>query len=106
MGGLSVGADMAGQLEDVAFERDDKDYYLHVVFEVPDSRLIGDGLVRPWHGKIEIPPVLVPLKRKKVDPAKLGPVIEKLGREMLGSCHDSAEQEAATRALRSSTTLA
>ena len=96
-GGWGVFADKAGQLETWTFERDDQDYYLHAVLEVAEGRRARDGFTLPWHGKLEIPRVLVPLKPEKLDPATLGPLIEKLGRKMFsGDCDVSQE---AVRAL-------
>jgi hypothetical protein len=78
-----VSQERAGQLEAWTFPRDVKDYYLHAVLEVPESNRGGNDFARPWYGKIEMPPVLVPLKAEKFDPAKLAPLIEELGRRML-----------------------
>jgi hypothetical protein len=97
IGGLGVYSDKAGQLEDWVFDRDDKDYYLRVVLEMPGSGRGRDEFAVPWEGKIEIPPVLVPLKPAKMDPAKVGPLIEKLGSKMLGTDWDDSEE--AVRAL-------
>jgi hypothetical protein len=96
LGGLSVAGDSVGQLESWTFDRADKDYYLHAVLEIPEGDRNNDGSI-PWDGKIEIPPVLVPLRPDKFDSAKLGPVIQSLGNMMVGA--DGNVSEKATRAL-------
>jgi hypothetical protein len=97
MGGLGIYGDKAGQLETWVFDRADKDYYLRVVLEIPGSKRGNDEFAVPWEGKIEIPPVLVPLKRAKLDPAKVAPLIQELGGKMLADDWDASED--ALRAL-------
>jgi len=94
MGGLGISPDKAGQLETWVFKRDDKEYYLHAVVEIPESAPERDrnGYARPWHGKIEMPRVLVPLKPDKLDPAKVGPLIQELGTRMLRANWDLSEE--------------
>ena len=94
MGGWGIHGNKAGQLETVVFDRDDKDYYLHTVLEIPTSERGEDKFARPWEGRIEIPPVLVPLKPVKMEPAKVEPLIQKLGRKMLATGWNGSEEAA------------
>lgn len=97
MGGLGVSGDEAGQLETWVFDRDDKNYYLHAVLEIPEGKRGKDEFAVPWDGRIEMPRVLVPLKPMKLIPAKVGPLIETLGARMLTANSDVSDE--AIRAL-------
>jgi len=79
------------------FERDGKDYYLQAVIEVPAGKAVANDDTFAWHGRIEIPPVMVPLKPVPVDPVRAAELIRKLGSEMLSS--DGTVSGKARRAL-------
>ena len=96
--GAGVPANMAGMI-DVGlfstwfFEDTDEVYRLKSTIEDPETKPADDGPNWQWHGRIEIPAVVVPLQPEPANPAKLGDTIERLGKEMLGG--DSAKRQKA-----------
>ena len=78
------------------FKSKEKDYYLRAVLEIPKTKR-NDEDRNWWHGRIELPPVLVPLKPEPMAPAKLGKLIQQLGNKMFST--NSAVSEKAIRAL-------
>ncbi len=99
--GLGIPGDQAGLIDlgstyNWVFKHGGKDYYLRAVLEIPKNKNDKDDR-NWWHGKIEIPPVKVPLKPEPVDPAKLGDLIRQLGGKMLAT--NSNVSEKAVRAL-------
>ena len=100
--GWGVPGDQAA-LVDLGFEhgwaipKDGKRYYLRGVLEIGEERKRDEGYQRRWHGRLELPPVLIPTEPVPHDPATVGPLIEKLGAQMLSK--NDRESEAAEREL-------
>jgi hypothetical protein len=100
--GLGVPADKAavidlGGLNNWIIEDDEKDHYLEASFEIPRSKRDPEDPTRPWHGRIELPRVRVPLEAPQMDQAKTGELIQELGIQMLGK--DGTASERAVRSL-------
>lgn len=100
--GLGVPADKAA-LIDLGppncwiIERDGKDYYLEASFEIPQSKRDREDPTRPWHGRIELPRVQIPLEAPQRDQARIGGLVQELGARMLGK--DATASERAVRSL-------
>lgn len=62
-----------------ALPHDGKAYHLHAVLEIAEDRDDNDEWGVRWHGRLELPPVRIPTEPDPVDPATLGPLIEKWG---------------------------
>jgi len=77
--------------------RDSKKHYLHAVLEIPKLKKDRSERGIRWHGRLELPPVLVPTKPVPVDPTIVGQLINELGTKMLSQ--NGRESEAAVREL-------
>jgi hypothetical protein len=72
--------------------RDGKVYYISAVLDVPEVREVRGDRGRLWHGRLDLPRVRIPTEPEPLDPATLGPLIDRLGARMLGAdCDDSEE---------------
>lgn len=63
--------------------RDGKAYFLGGTLEIADGQLPRTERGVVWHGKIELPRVRIPTEPERIDPAALGPLIERLGSELI-----------------------
>lgn len=81
-----------------ALPKDGKRYYLRGVLEIgEEKKKKAEGYERRWHGRLELPPVLIPTEPIPHDPATAGPLIEKLGAQMLSK--NSRESDRAVQEL-------
>jgi hypothetical protein len=87
-GGWGIPADKAG-IVDMGindawlFDKADPDYSFKVTLEIPGKPGQRADDMTIWTGKIELAPVLIPLKAPARDPATLGKTIDDLGAKML-----------------------
>ncbi|MHC4248117.1 MAG: HEAT repeat domain-containing protein [Planctomycetota bacterium] len=100
--GLGVPADKAavidlGGMNNWVIQDDANDHYLEASLQVPQSERGRDDPTRPWHGRIELPRVRIPLEAPQVDQARTGELIQELGTRMLGK--DGTASERAVRSL-------
>ncbi|MBI5725765.1 MAG: HEAT repeat domain-containing protein [Planctomycetes bacterium] len=99
-GGMGIGADMSG-LIDLGpdncweFKSSDTNFYFKAVLEVPEDKAVNADKGKVWHGRIELPPALVPLKPSAIDPAKAEELIRQLGAKMIEAPYTDAGEEAA-----------
>ena len=70
------------------------EYYLSAVLDIEKSTKLSDA-GNPWHGRIELPRVLIPTKPSLIAPEKLDALIQELGTKMLSK--NSRESEEAFR---------
>jgi len=63
--------------------RDGRVYYLQAVLEIPRAKLDRSKKGRRWHGRLVLPRVRIPTEPEPLDPATVGPLIEKLGARMV-----------------------
>ena len=70
--------------------------FLRAEIEIAETKQ-KDSPTKDWHGKIELPPVAIPLKVEQPDPAKAEQLIHDLGTKMLTG--KGAESEKARHAL-------
>ena len=83
--GHGIGRDAAAHLDlgiDYCWNFPKQERYLSAVLQIEKSK-DKDDFHEPWHGRIELPPVLIPMASPTIDPDKLAEVIEKLGTRML-----------------------
>jgi hypothetical protein len=67
---------------------------LRIVIEIADDK--KTDVLRSWHGRLELPPVAIPMKVEQPDPAKVAELIRQLGTTMLsgkGSVPEKATRE-------------
>jgi len=100
--GLGIPADKAALIDlggsiNWIIEDDEKDYYMEASFQIPQSKRKLDDPTRPWHGRIELPRIQIPLKAPRLNHASIGELIEELGIQMLGK--DAAASVRAARSL-------
>ena len=69
--------------------------FLQLVIEIADDKKIDNP--RSWHGRLELPPVAIPMKVEQPDPAKADELIRKLGLAMVTG--KGTESEKARRQL-------
>lgn len=86
---LDLGFDFVRQ-----FPHSGKAYYLEATLELPLQKedRMGDAMV--WHGKLQLPRVLIPTEPDPVDPKTIGPRIDELGPKLLGSNSDVSDSAA------------
>ncbi len=87
--GLGIPADKAAVIDlggsiNWVIEDDKNDHYFEASFQVPRSKRERDDPTRPWHGRIELSRIQIPLKAPRLDQARIGELIEELGTQMLG----------------------
>ena len=93
--GHGIGGDVAAHLDlglNYCWDLPDKEFYLSAVLSINEAK-DGDSFEELWHGRIELPRVLIPMTSPVTDPDKLGDLIEELGTRMLSK--DSHESEKA-----------
>jgi hypothetical protein len=78
-------------------EKGQRDHFLEAVLEVQKPNELREGVTRPWHGRIKLPRVLIPVQPDPNDPAPTEGRINELGAKLL---HDDYRvSEEAERAL-------
>jgi HEAT repeats len=98
--GAGIPADMAALIDlgvDAIWmlERSQSECFLQATLEVPGRGLLRGGA--HWHGRIELPPVKIPVQAEPIDAATTKARINELGQKMLRN--NGRESEDAERAL-------
>jgi hypothetical protein len=97
--GLGIPGDMAAVLDlgvnSCIIYPEDGPCFLQAAIEIADDKKRDSP--RSWHGRLELPPVAIPLKVEQPDPATVEALIQKLGQEMVGG--NGTESEKARREL-------
>lgn len=78
-------------------ERGEAERFLKATLEIERSSSTLDSIARPWSGRLDLPPVKIPLTPDPLDAADLEARIRELGGRMLSN--NSQESEDAVRAL-------
>ena len=96
--GLGIPGDMAAALDlgehSYSISPEVGPCFLHVVIEIADDKKLDSP--RSWHGRLELPPVAIPMKVEQPDPAKVEALIRKLGQQMVtgtGAKSEKARRE-------------
>lgn len=99
--GLGIAGDQAALIDlGVPYcwtiKKDAGDYFMHATLEVEKVQGPRDNSLRAWHGRLELPPVKIPMQAEPIDPSTIDAWIKDLGAKMLSKSGDSEE---AVRAL-------
>lgn len=70
------------------------EFYLSGVIEIERKTKSAGDSGNPWHGRIELPPILIPTKPTKVAPEKLEALIDELGAKIVSKNGFEAEDAA------------
>ena len=92
--GHGIGGDVAAHLDlglNYCWNLPDQEFYLSAVLSIEEAK-DEDSFEEPWHGRIELPRVLIPMTSTVTDPDKLGDLIEELGRAMLSKNSRDSEK--------------
>ena len=100
--GHGIGRDLAAHLDlgiDNYWALPTGEYYLSAVLEIERKPKRANDVGNPWHGRIELPPVLIPTHPDKIAPEKLGLLIDELGSRMISNNGYESEEAASQLSL-------
>jgi hypothetical protein len=72
-----------GSSDNWIIESDRGEFYLKARIEIDKPKQDRDGSMRVWHGRLELPPAVIPLTPEAIDASTLGKRIDQLGSRML-----------------------
>ncbi|MCH8890830.1 MAG: HEAT repeat domain-containing protein, partial [Myxococcales bacterium] len=86
-----------GWSDNWTIKKDAGDCFMHATLEVEKVKRSSDNSIRAWDGRLELPPVKIPMQAEPIDQATIDARIRDLGGKMLSK--NGRDSEEAVRAL-------